>query len=396
MTRTTILKSASAIAIGIAAFAAATPAAAQGVVCELTESPVSTTNNTGKGATATGLNSLACGPNAVALLDDNLAVGDGATATGVRSTAVGTDSMATNEETTAVGYDATATGFNSSAFGALADATGRGATAIGWNADATDEEATAVGFNAKSTGFHSTAVGALADATGRGSTAIGWDADATALLSTAVGNSARATATNATAIGRSAVASGVDSTALGQGASATQLDSTALGQGAQAIHANSVALGAGTTTTAANQVNVGGRTISGVSAGTAAMDAVNFSQLTATNSAVTNEAVARGAGDSALGTRIDNLSFNLDDRLRRTGREARSGTASALAAAGLPQVLDAGRTMIAGGVGYYRGKGALAIGASHRLSNGSTVFKVGVTYDSAEHVGANGGVGFQF
>ena len=52
--------------------------------------------------------------------------------------------------------------------------------------------------------------------------------------------------------------------------------------------------------------------------------------------------------------------------------------------------------MISGGVGTYRGRGALAIGASHRLSGGNAVFKVGLTYDSEKHVGANGGFGFEF
>jgi hypothetical protein len=30
------------------------------------------------------------------------------------------------------------------------------------------------------------------------------------------------------------------------------------------------------------------------------------------------------------------------------------------------------------------------------MSNGSTIVKVGITYDTGEHVGANAGVGFQF
>jgi autotransporter adhesin len=62
----------------------------------------------------------------------------------------------------------------------------------------------------------------------------------------------------------------------------------------------------------------------------------------------------------------------------------------------MPQAMDPGRSMISGGVGTYRGRSALAIGASHRMSNGSTIVKVGITYDTGEHVGANAGVGFQF
>jgi hypothetical protein len=38
----------------------------------------------------------------------------------------------------------------------------------------------------------------------------------------------------------------------------------------------------------------------------------------------------------------------------------------------------------------------VAVGASHRLQGGNATFKIGVTYDSREKVGANGGFGFEF
>ncbi|HVF37663.1 MAG TPA: YadA C-terminal domain-containing protein, partial [Sphingomicrobium sp.] len=91
-------------------------------------------------------------------------------------------------------------------------------------------------------------------------------------------------------------------------------------------------------------------------------------------------------------SRLENMSFDVRD----AKREGRAGTAAALAAAGLPQASGEGRTMIAGGIGTYRGKTAFAVGASHRLRGGNATFKVGVTYDNEEHVGANGGVGFEF
>jgi autotransporter adhesin len=126
--------------------------------------------------------------------------------------------------------------------------------------------------------------------------------------------------------------------------------------------------------------------------GVAGSDAVNVSQLTATNTMIATESANRAAADAALSSQINGLAFDIRD----VGREARAGTASALAAAGLPQASGEGRTMIAGGIGTYRGKTAIAVGASHRLQGGSTTFKVGVTYDSEEKIGANGGVGFEF
>lgn len=149
---------------------------------------------------------------------------------------------------------------------------------------------------------------------------------------------------------------------------------------------------ADTTTTAANQVNVGGRTIGGAANGVLANDAVNVSQLTALNAGVAQETSARVAGDAVLQSQIDDLGFDLS----RDRRDARAGTASALAAAGMPQAVGGGKTMISAGGGTYRGRGALAIGASHRTQTGGATFRIGVTYDSEEHIGANGGVGIEF
>ncbi|WP_028969732.1 YadA family autotransporter adhesin [Sphingomonas sp. URHD0057] len=123
-----------------------------------------------------------------------------------------------------------------------------------------------------------------------------------------------------------------------------------------------------------------------VAAGTAGTDAVNLDQL----NDVADNAVTRS--NHYTDVRLQQVNFDL----RSARREARAGSAAALAAAGMPQASDPGRSMVAAGFGTYRGRTALAIGASHRTDNGQTVLKLGVTYDSSEHVGANGGVGFQF
>lgn len=127
-------------------------------------------------------------------------------------------------------------------------------------------------------------------------------------------------------------------------------------------------------------------TLQNVAAGTATTDAVNVGQLgAAVNNAVT---VANQYTDA----RIAALDFDIG----RIRKDSRSGSAAALAAAGMPQAFETGKTMIAAGVGTYRGKSAIAIGASHVLDSGRSVFKVGMTYDSSEKMGANAGVGFQF
>lgn len=131
-----------------------------------------------------------------------------------------------------------------------------------------------------------------------------------------------------------------------------------------------------------------------VAAGVASTDAVNVGQLNTAIGNVTNIAINNAVtqANAYTDTRISALEFQLDD----VRKDARAGTSAALAAAGLPQPMEPGKTMVAAGAGFYRGKGAFAIGASHALDNGRGVFKVGVTYDASEHVGANAGVGIQF
>ncbi|MBN8954821.1 MAG: YadA-like family protein, partial [Rhizobium tropici] len=124
----------------------------------------------------------------------------------------------------------------------------------------------------------------------------------------------QASGTDSVAIGPQSVASGVNSLAAGNGAAAVGQGAVALGQGAQANNANDVALGSGSSTQAAvgtsgttlqgqhydfagtapvGTVSVGAagaeRTITNVAAGRISADstdAINGSQLYATNSAI--------------------------------------------------------------------------------------------------------------
>lgn len=135
-------------------------------------------------------------------------------------------------------------------------------------------------------------------------------------------------------------------------------------------------------------------TVHNVATGVAATDAVNVGQLNNAISSISSVAInnAVNIANAYTDARIAELQFDIDD----VRKDARAGTSAALAAAGLPQPMEPGKTMVAAGAGFYRGKGAFAIGASHALDNGKSVFKVGVTYDASEHVGANAGVGIQF
>ncbi len=184
------------------------------------------------------------------------------------------------------------------------------------------------------------------------------------------------------------VATGADAVAGGFGAVASGARSTALGAASSATGTNSVALGYGSTDGGrSNVVSVGAagseRQIANVAAGTRATDAVNLGQL---NSGL--------AGANAY---TDSRFSALDYDLRRARRDASAGTASAMAAAGLPQAFTPGAGMIAGGMGVYRDQTAFAIGASKIFNDGHTIVKGGATYtDRSSTFGANVGIGYQF
>ncbi|EEF5925572.1 hypothetical protein GKU49_04810, partial [Salmonella enterica] len=168
---------------------------------------------------------------------------------------------------------------------------------------------------------------------------IGQDATATGEISTATGQNAQATGNGSTATGQSAIATGPGSTATGQNAQATGNGSTATGQSAQAKGKNSVALGANSVADKDNQVSIGQkitdattgavsyitRTLSNLTDGTDAHDAVNKGQLdTAKSDAIST---ANKYTDSSI------TGLKLDEKLSTADSNAQKYATSAQTAA---------------------------------------------------------------
>ncbi|EJN4048122.1 hypothetical protein NP682_004631, partial [Salmonella enterica] len=203
----------------------------------------------------------------------------------------------------------------------------------------TTKNAFAIGQDATATGEISTATGQNAQATGNGSTATGQAAIATGPGSTATGQNAQATGNGSTATGQAAIATGPGSTATGQNAQATGNGSTATGQSAQAKGKNSVALGANSVADKDNQVSIGQkitdattgavsyitRTLSNLTDGTDAHDAVNKGQLdTAKSYAIST---ANKYTDSSI------TGLKLDEKLSTADSNAQKYATSAQTAA---------------------------------------------------------------
>jgi predicted nucleic acid-binding Zn-ribbon protein len=123
-----------------------------------------------------------------------------------------------------------------------------------------------------------------------------------------------------------------------------------------------------------------------VAAGIDATDAVNVGQL----SSGLNQTLA--SANDYTDQRV--AAFGQD--LGNFKRESEAGIAGSLAVAGLPQAIDPGKAMVAGGVGYHRGEAAFALGASSRFNDGQAVVNIGASVDSRGYGSANAGVGFQF
>lgn len=272
----------------------------------------------GTGANATADSTVAIGNDSNATGKSSVAVGESTNATGVFATALGDSSTATGNRTVAVSVDAKAKADESIAIGSASTSEGIRSVAIGANATATNESATVVGTHSTAD-IRGTVIGAESQAHNHGF-AGGYQAKATGESSTAIGVRANSTGLSTIAIGSDSVANNKASTAIGQGSQADASYSVALGKAATATHGSSVALGTATTTKAAvavTEATVGKLTYGGF-AGTDATavvsvgkegdhtrqivnmgageisatstDAINGSQLYATNDVINNVA----------------------------------------------------------------------------------------------------------
>lgn len=244
--------------------------------------------------------------------------GDGSSITGYQSQAVGDNNHLKGEQNTGIGMNNIVTGDHTHAIGGGNNVTGSRATAVGHYNLITSDEATAVGYDNKAhvrgvaVGFtnnatnHGVAIGVETKATGESATAIGVHTTSDGLSTIAIGSNAAAHNKASTAIGQGAVADASYGVALGKAAQANHGSAVALGTAAvteQAVSVNEATVGkityggfAGTDATAVVSVGAKGdhtRQIINVGAGeisATSTDAINGSQLYATNDVINNVA----------------------------------------------------------------------------------------------------------
>ena len=313
-----------AIAIGTNTKASAVSGTAIGV--NATASGASGSTAIGAFANASATNSLAVGEFASASAEGASAVGPGATAAAAGATAIGNGSKAlaastlalgdTNTVAAAAGVGSIAAGSNSQVLGGTGAvamgsgnvANGNGAVAIGDPNTATGDGTVAQGKDNTATGNGSVAMGNTNKVGGggqdvgvpgtpaQGAVGIGFQNTVVGQGSVAIGSTSKALAAGAVAFGDTAVANNAGDVALGSGS----VTATAVGTPSATINGK-VYNFQGVAPTSTVSVGAGGaeRTITNVAAGRisgTSTDAINGSQLFATNSAITDVATTAGKG----------------------------------------------------------------------------------------------------
>ena len=322
---------------------------------------VTSTVAIGEAAKGSFNNTVAIGKTALAEKESAVAVGMVSKASGDNSVAIGKTANASAHETVAIGHETVAGAVSSVAVGQRANASGSEAVALGIDSNASGRFAVAIGNMAKVTNskLNGIAIGSNAVASEDYAMAMGLDTQATGNSSIAFGNTTKALAAEAIAIGHSAnaaegntVALGVSATSAKAGAvtlgaytKADAVKALALGYESHAVNENDVALGGGSLTEAHHSgdytlngnytaagtwsygtVSVGKvdattpannftRQIQNVSAGVisaTSTDAINGSQLYATNSYLLNlgNNVKNALGGSTQIDDAGNLTLN--------------------------------------------------------------------------------------
>ncbi|WP_425117616.1 YadA-like family protein [Burkholderia anthina] len=373
-------------------------------------------NSTAADSQATGTDSVAIGPQAIASATSSLAAGNGAQAAAVNGLAFGTQSTVSVADGVAIGSGSVSnrpvlSGTGSITVGSYAvpfntsDRTLLGAVSFGDAANNTYRQLTNVAdgtqaqdavtvrqlagalasfavtgqkyFHANSTqadslavGTDSVAVGPTTVVNGNNGVGIGNGAivDSTAPGGVAIGQSASSAQADAIAFGSGATAAGAQSIAQGANASALNAGGVALGSGAQSGATNALALGAGATAISVNSVALGaGSTAGSPDTGTTAL----YGGTAAGLANAANGVVSVGAPGKER--QLQNVAAGV---ISATSTDAINGSQLFSVAAGVNSLGNSVATSLGGGSTYNAATGAVTANLSY----------AGNTYGSVQNV----------
>ncbi|WP_196296116.1 YadA family autotransporter adhesin, partial [Haemophilus haemolyticus] len=288
-------------------------------------------------------------------------------------------------------FDSSASGKFATAIGSKSSAEGEHAVAIGFNSVVTGKDSISIGTGNRVTGNNSGAFGDPSTVSGQGSYSVGNNNTVATNDTFVLGNDVKHTVENSAILG-------AKSTARGGNGSKTGTLRNLKQDGTQGVSTTAGSTGTVSTATVGHMtyggfqgakadgvVSVGAagneRRVQNVAAGeisSTSTDAINGSQL---------YAVAAGIGHK-LG--------DLNNKINKVGKHADAGTASALAAANIPQAYTPGKSLVGIAAGNYQGQNGLAVGMSRISDNGKIIIRLSGTANSQGKTGVAAGVGYQW
>ena len=211
----------------------------------------------GPDAKSTARYGVSLGNNASSAGDASIAIGNSTNASHDNAIAIGDAANTNSWATIAIGNNASAAASRTIAVGRNASAAGQTAIAMGINSNASQYSAIAIGELATSNGGYSVAMGHKANVGGGLSVGIGVSSNASANWTTAIGSNANASADYATALGTGSAASGGFSIASGYASKASGGNSMALGTNSNASNETTIAIGVNSLASGINTVALG-------------------------------------------------------------------------------------------------------------------------------------------
>ncbi len=100
--------------------------------------------------------------------------------------------------------------------------------------------------------------------------------------------------------------------------------------------------------------------------------------------------------DAINGSQLHAVASNLNNKINKVGKRADAGTASALAAATIPQAYTPGKSLVGIAAGNYQGQNSLALGMSRISDNGKIIIRLSGTANTQGKTGVAAGVGYQW
>ena len=112
-------------------------------------------------------------------------------------------------------------------------------------------------------------------------------------------------------------------------------------------------------------------------------------------SATSKDAI-NGSQLYAVAASVSHRLGDLNNKINRVSKQADAGTASALAAATIPQAYTPGKSLVGIAAGNYQGQNSLALGMSRISDNGKIIIRLSGTANSHGKTGVAAGVGYQW